>query len=60
MSCVIACILIALWLLIVFVISPLMTVIGIINGDVDIDTLQPKQHEYRNVQEQIRSESIIF
>lgn len=44
-------------LLIVFALSPLGTITGILNGDLDLYTLYPK--EYELVQEQIRSEQII-
>lgn len=45
---IIICVLLAIWLFVVFILSPLGTAVGVINGDLDIDTLEPAQtYEYK-------------
>ena len=39
----------------IFVIAPLVTVWGVVNGKLDVESLEP----YGNVQEQIRAEQMI-
>ena len=56
---IIICSLFVIWLFVVFVLSPLGVVVGILNGDLDLETLEPKAYEYESVEEQIRSDRII-
>ena len=42
-------------ILILFVIAPLVTAWGVVNGKLDVESLEP----YGNVQEQIRAEQMI-
>lgn len=54
---VVACSLLIIWLFIEFILSPLKTIIGSLNGDLNLEPL--KQNGYESVQEQIRSEQLI-
>lgn len=54
---VVACSLLIIWLFIEFILSPLSTIIRLINGDLDLEPL--KQEGYESVQEQIKSEQMI-
>lgn len=54
---VVACSLLIMWLFIEFILSPLRTIIGSLNGDLDLEPLE--QNGYESVQEQIRSEQLI-
>lgn len=52
---IILCSLFVIWLFVVFVLSPLVAAIVILDGD--LDTLEPKAYE--SVQEQIKNEQMI-
>lgn len=54
---VVTCSLLIIWLFIVFILSPLSTIIRLINGDLDLEPLQ--QEGYESVQEQIKGEQMI-
>ena len=41
--------LLIVWLFIVFILSPLGTVIGLLNGDLDLETLEPRAYEYKPI-----------
>lgn len=40
---IIICAVLIIWLFVVFILSPLGTVAGVINGELDIETLEPAQ-----------------
>ena len=47
--------LVLLAVIVIFVIAPLVTAWGVVNGKLDVESLEP----YGNVQEQIRAEQMI-
>lgn len=48
-------VLVLLAAIVIFVIAPLVTTWGVVNGKLDVESLEP----YGNVQEQIRAEQMI-
>lgn len=48
-------VLVLLAVIVIFVIAPLVTAWGVVNGKLDVESLEP----YGNVQEQIRAEQMI-
>ena len=52
-------IVIVIFFFIAFILSPVVTAIGVATGKLDIETLEPKEPVFESVQDKIRSETMI-
>lgn len=52
--------LIGIWVFIIIFLAPLVTAWGVVTGRLDIETLEPPSPSFESVEEQIRSEQMIW